>query len=60
MFDGDFIAGINTPDGIATYHFKLEYWDLFQIPEIDRAPKYDNYSNEDVMKRIYSLTKLKK
>lgn len=57
MFDGDFIAGINTPQGIATYHFKLEYWDLFEVPEIDRAPKYDNYSNEEVMNRILSLSK---
>ena len=24
MFNGDFIAGINTPEGIATYHIKLE------------------------------------
>jgi len=59
MFHGDFIAGINTPEGIATYHVKLEYWDLFNIPEIDRAPKYDNYTPNDVMKRILSLTKAK-
>ena len=56
MFNGDFIAGINTPEGIATYHFKLEFWDLFQIPEIERAPKYDNYDNATVLKRIYSIS----
>ena len=33
MFNGDFIAGINTPQGPATYHIKLEYWDLFNIIE---------------------------
>ena len=59
MFNGDFIAGINTPEGIATYHIKLEYWDLFEIPEIDRAPKYDNYTPDDVMNRIFSLSKTK-
>lgn len=59
MFNGDFIAGINTPEGIATYHIKLEYWDLFEIPEIDRAPKYDNYTLDDVMNRIFSLSKTK-
>lgn len=32
MFFDSFIAGINTPDGIATYHIKLQYWDLFDIP----------------------------
>ncbi len=57
MFNGCFIAGINTPEGIASYHIKLEYWDLFEIPEIDRAPKYDNYTPEDVMGRIFSLSK---
>lgn len=57
MYEGDFIAGINTPEGVATYHIKLKYWDLFDIPEIDRAPKYDNYTFEDVMNRILSLTK---
>ncbi len=57
MFDGDFIAGINTPEGIATYHIKLEFWDLFQIPELDRAPQYDGYDNGTVLQRIYSLSK---
>ena len=60
MFNGDFIAGINTPEGIATYHIKLKYWDLFDIPEIDRAPKYDNYTPDEVMSRILSLSRLKK
>jgi len=58
MYNGSFIVGINTPDGMATYHIKLEYWDMFNIPEIDRAPKYDGeYSSDDVIKRIYSLSK---
>ena len=57
MYEGDFIAGINTPEGIASYHIKLKYWDLFDIPEINRAPKYDNYTSKDVMNRILSLTK---
>lgn len=60
MFNGCFIAGINTPEGIASYHIKLEYWDLFDIPEIDRAPKYDNYTPNDVMNRLLSLSKSKK
>lgn len=55
MFDGDFVAGINTPTGTATYHIKNEYWDFFNVKEIDRAPEYDNYSGEDVMERILSL-----
>ena len=30
MFEGNFIAGINTPEGIATYHIKQQYWKLFE------------------------------
>ena len=37
MFSGDFIAGINTPEGIATYHIKLQYCDLIY------EAKYKNY-----------------
>ena len=41
MFEGDFIAGINTPSGLASYHIKLKYWDLFHIPE-NREGKNEN------------------
>lgn len=57
MFFDSFIAGINTPEGIATYHIKLKYWDLFDVPELEKDPKYDNYNNEEVLKRILSLKK---
>lgn len=57
MYEDSFIAGINTPDGIATYHIKLQYWELFEVIELERAPKYDNYGNEEVLQRIKSLTK---
>lgn len=60
MFNGCFIAGINTPEGVASYHIKLDYWNLFNIPEIDRAPKFDNYTPDDVIKRILSLSKYDK
>lgn len=57
MFFDSFIAGINTPEGITTYHIKLKYWDLFDVTELEKAPKYDNYNNEEVLKRILSLKK---
>ena len=55
MFNDDFIAGINTPLGMATFHLKRKYWDMLQVPVLERAPQYDHYSSEDVMVRIYSL-----
>lgn len=59
MFNGDFMAGIYTPKGVATYHIKMEYWDLFNIPEIERGPKYDGYDDEEVLSRILSLNSYK-
>ena len=55
MFNGDFIAGINTPEGTATYHMKLEYWDLFNIPEIEQAYPYDGHNSDEDLKRLVSL-----
>ena len=57
MFNGSFIAGINTPDGEITYHIKLDYWDLFDITELEHAPKYDGHTSDDVLVRLLSLTK---
>lgn len=59
MFNGCFIAGINTPEGVACYHIKLEYWDLFTIPEIEKSPEYTLYSSDEVLERILSLSKKK-
>ncbi len=55
MYEGDFIAGINTPLGIASYHVKSEYWDDFNIQEIERAPKYDGYDSDENLERLSSL-----
>ena len=55
MFEGDFIAGIYTPDGLITQHLKLKYWDDLCVQEIERAPQYDGYTQEDVKARIKSL-----
>lgn len=55
MFNGCFIVGINTPEGVATYHFKLKYWNEFDITELEYAPKYDGYTADKVLTRIKSL-----
>lgn len=54
MFDGMFIVGAPTPDGMITYHYDFEYWNLFKIPEIPHAPHFDGHTPEDVIKRIKS------
>ena len=32
---------------------------MFDIPEIERAPKYEQYDSDDVIERVYSLSKSK-
>lgn len=50
--DGWFIAGMDTPYGQITYHQKMEYWNLFDCKELDKAPLYDGHTPEDVLERL--------
>ena len=52
MYDGMFIVGAPTPEGMITYHYDLEYWNLFKIPEIPHAPHFDGHTPEDVINRL--------
>ena len=51
MFDGMFVVGFPTPNGMVTYHCDNEYWNDFKIPEIPHAPHFDGYSDADVLDR---------
>jgi hypothetical protein len=53
MFEGYFIVGIYTNKGPFTYHYKIEYWDLFDIREVDRAPHWDGHTSADVDRLMY-------
>lgn len=56
MYDDYFIVGINTPKGQFTYHYHVDYWNMFDdIQEISNAPKWDGHSSDDVT-RLLSLT----
>ena len=55
MFDDMFVAGIQTPAGPCTYHCENQYWDLFRVPELERAPEFDGHTPDDVLQRIQSL-----
>ena len=60
MYNGDFIVGINTPKGITSYHIKLIYWDLFDIPELEKGYKYDAHSKEEDLIYLMSLVEASK
>lgn len=56
MFNGDFVAGIYTPEGVVAQHLKMKFWeDLADVPTLDRAPAYDGYGKEEAMRRIGSI-----
>lgn len=55
---GWFYVEIKTPDGPYGYHYENQFWDLFDIPERDKAREWDRYTSKDV-KRLLSLIKLK-
>ena len=53
MFEGSFIVGIDTPDGQYSYHYDLEFWDMFnKIKELDKAPEYDGHKPSDVIRLL--------
>ena len=62
MFEGFFVCGIYIPDEKgnmvqATYHYKLEDWDRFDVPELDRAPKWDGHTPGISLERLEYLAK---
>lgn len=57
MFEGGyFIVMMNGPDGQISYHYKLEHWDKFKIPEVERIPWiYDGHTSQDILERLLKL-----
>lgn len=49
-----FIVGVETPQGQYSYHYDLEFWDLFDVPEVEFAPEYDGHTPSDIG-RLFSL-----
>lgn len=53
MYDGMFIAGVDTPFGQATYHIENQYWDAFHVRELERATPFDGHTPEEAIDRLY-------
>lgn len=50
-----FIVGVETPQGQYTYHYHIEpYWDMYDVKEVEKAPKWDGHTFEDV-DRLFGL-----
>lgn len=50
--EGWFIAGLDTPYGQVTYHQKIEYWNMFDVQELPKAPLYDGHTPEQALERL--------
>ena len=55
MYDGMFVVGAPTPYGMISYHYDLEFWDMFKIPELPHAPHFTGYTDEDVLDRLTNV-----
>lgn len=51
MYDGMFVVGFPTPNGMVTYHCDNEFWEDFKVPVIPHAPHFDGYTDKDVLYR---------
>jgi hypothetical protein len=47
-----FIVVAQLPTGQISNHYRLDDWDLFQIPERDRAAEFDGHSAADAADRL--------
>ena len=56
--DWNFIVGIDTPWGQASYHYGMDYWDMFDCKVLERAPYYDGYTADESVARIAKLVEL--
>lgn len=52
MYDGMFIVGINTPQGQYSYHYDLNVWSMFDVPELEFAPEWDGHKPSDIERLI--------
>lgn len=52
VWEGWFIAGMNTEYGQISYHLPAQWWKLLDIPEIERNADYDGHTSADVLQRL--------
>lgn len=58
-----FIVVANLPSGQISNHYENGYWDLFDVPELPEAEKFDGHTPNDVIDRLgeyLSYSKLSK
>lgn len=54
MYNGMFIVGIDTSQGQYSYHYDMNIWSMFDVKELEYAPKFDGHKPSDI-DRLLSL-----
>ena len=49
---GWFIVMAELPTGQISNHYEMKYWDLFKIPEKDKANQWDGHSPQEAAERL--------
>jgi hypothetical protein len=49
---GWFIVVTTLPTGQISNHYEEQYWDLFQVPEVEIPPEYDGHSPAEAADRL--------
>lgn len=49
---GWFVVSVQLPTGQITNHYEEKDWGLFKIREVEKAPKWDGHTAQDVAKRL--------
>jgi hypothetical protein len=53
---GWFIVSAMLPTGLISNHYKAEDWDLFKVPEVEKALfEFDGHTGQDVLSRLKAL-----
>lgn len=55
-----FIVQAELPTGQISNHYEMKDWDLFKIPEKEKANPYDGHTPQDVAKRLRDFLTLEK
>lgn len=57
-YDDWFIAGMELEkSGTITYHIHIKKWDLCHFKELEKAPKWDGHTANDILDRLENFIK---
>lgn len=52
MYDDYFIVGMQTKEGQYSYHYHKDYWNMFDIAELEFAPEWDGHKPSDITRLL--------